>query len=83
MFYQECSKPGSLIDLNKSEVEYNNETAAITATLESITTFIVEFDGTTTDSWFKVITFVHINPVDASQQIKLSKVLVSSVHQLI
>lgn len=39
--------------MNEYEVEYTNETAAITATLESFTTYILKFEGT--DSSFKVI----------------------------
>lgn len=77
---KEISKPGLLIDMNKYQVGRNNESVAITATLESITTCIVEFDCTITDFLFKVITSkinhvidrimrtkcIHTDPVDAS-----------------
>lgn len=52
---KETSKPGNLIDLDNYKVTYDNESAAITTTLESITTCIVGFEGTTTHSLFKAI----------------------------
>lgn len=52
---KESIKPGCLIDMDNYAVPYADECFSITSSLETITTAIIDFEGTITDSLYKVI----------------------------
>lgn len=52
---KESNKPGCLIDMDNYSMPYVDESANITSSLETITTAIIEFEGSVTDSMYKVI----------------------------
>lgn len=52
---KEVDKPDALVNLAKYKVNYDEESSAISDTLEAICTAIVDFEGHSTDSVFKTI----------------------------
>lgn len=52
---KESVKPGCLIDMDNYSVTYADECSNITSSLDTISTAIIDFEGTVTDSLYKVI----------------------------
>ncbi|VEN61770.1 unnamed protein product, partial [Callosobruchus maculatus] len=68
---KEGQRPGSLIDLENYLVPFDDECSGYSSSLESITTCIVDFEGSVSDSMYRVIKSRLAHVYDRVKRLKL------------